>query len=225
MISVAAQPFPYDFPPDRVALIIIDMQRDLIEPGGFGESLGNDVRRLQKAVRPTKLLLDLFRRQRWPVIHTREGHTADLLDCPPAKRTRGSPTRRIGDSGPMGRVLVRGEPGHAIIPSLTPIAGEIVIDKPGKGAFYATPLGDELTQRKITHLVFAGVTTEVSVQTTMREANDRGYSCLLIEDATESYIPEFKTVTVAMIRAQGAIVGWTTPLAAFQAAVTAEVAA
>jgi nicotinamidase-related amidase len=225
MITVAAEPFAYSFPHDRVALIVIDMQRDFIEVGGFGESLGNDVRRLQKAVRPTKLLIDLFRRQRWPVIHTREGHAPDLSDCPPAKRDRGSPALRIGDQGPMGRVLIRGEPGHAIVPALAPIAGELVIDKPGKGAFYATKLGEALTQRGVTHLVLAGVTTEVCVQTTMREANDRGYECLLISDATESYFPEFKAATLAMIGAQGAIVGWTAPFAALQAAVSAAMAA
>jgi nicotinamidase-related amidase len=225
MISVAAQPFPYDFPPDKVALLILDMQRDFIEHGGFGESLGNDVRRLQKVVKPAKLLLDLFRRQHWPVIYTREGHAPDLSDCPPAKRQRGSPTLRIGDVGTMGRILIRGEPGNAIIPALAPAAGEIVIDKPGKGAFYATPLSDELARREITHLVIAGVTTDAGVQTTLREANDRGYACLLIEDATETYFPEFKAATLAMIRSQGAIAGWTAPLAAFQAAVVAEVAA
>ncbi len=225
MITVAAEPFAYSFSPDRVALIVIDMQRDFIEAGGFGESLGNDVRRLQKAVKPTKLLIDLFRRNRWPVIHTREGHAADLSDCPPAKRERGNPALRIGDDGPMGRVLIHGEAGHAIVPSLAPIPGELVIDKPGKGAFYATPLEAELKKRGITHLVFAGVTTEVCVQTTMREANDRGYQCLLVDDATESYFPEFKAATLAMIRAQGAIVGWTAPLAALQAAVMAAMAA
>ncbi len=143
------------------------------------------------------------------IVHTRESHRADLSDCPPAKRERGNPRLRIGDAGPMGRILVRGEPGNDIVPSLAPLPGEIVIDKPGKGAFYATYLGDILRGRNITHLVVAGVTTEVCVQSTMREANDRGYNCLLIEDATESYFPEFKLATIAMIRAQGAIIGWT----------------
>ena len=225
MITVDAQPFAYAFLPDKVALIVIDMQRDFIEEGGFGETLGNDVTRLQAIVPTVEKLIELFRREGWFVVHTREGHKPDLSDCPKAKRERGNPTLRIGDSGPMGRILIHGEDGHDIIPSLKPIEGELLIDKPGKGSFYATPLGMELAERGITHLVFAGVTTEVCVQTTMREANDRGYSCLLIEDATESYFPEFKAATLAMIRAQGGIVGWTAPLAALEDAVAAEAAA
>ncbi len=225
MISVAAKPFAYSFPPDGVALIVIDMQRDFVEPGGFGATLGNDVTRLQAIVPTVGRLIRLFRNAGWPVIHTREGHKADLSDCPPAKRLRGNPTLRIGDAGPMGRILIHGEPGHGIVAKLAPLPGELVIDKPGKGSFYATPLGDTLKARKITHLVVAGVTTEVCVQTTMREANDRGYECLLIEDATESYFPEFKTATLAMITAQGGIVGSTAPLSALEAAVAEAVAA
>ncbi len=174
--------------------------------------------RLQAIVPTVERLIALFRRRGWPVIHTREGHKPDLSDLPPAKRDRGNPSLRIGDEGPMGRILIHGEPGHGIVDALKPIAGELVIDKPGKGSFYATPLGDELTARGITHLVIAGVTTEVCVQTTMREANDRGFACLLIEDATESYFAEFKAATLDMIRAQGGIVGWTAPLAALEAA-------
>jgi len=219
MITVAAEPFAYSFPPDGVALIVIDMQRDFVEPGGFGETLGNDVMRLQAIVPTVGRLIGLFRAVGCPVIHTREGHKADLSDCPPAKRLRGNPTLRIGDAGPMGRVLIHGEPGHGIVPELAPLPGEIVIDKPGKGSFYATALGDILKQKKITHLVIAGVTTEVCVQTTMREANDRGYECLLVSDATESYFPEFKASTLAMITAQGGIVGSVAPLAALEAAV------
>lgn len=219
MITVPAEPFPYTLPPERTALIVIDMQRDFVEPGGFGESLGNDVDRLAAIVPTVKGLLDLFRRRGWTIVHTRESHSADLADCPPAKRNRGAPTLRIGDEGPMGRILVRGEPGNDILDALAPLPGEIVLDKPGKGAFYATALGDILRLKGVTHLVFAGVTTEVCVQTTMREANDRGYECLLVEDATESYFPDFKAATLAMIRAQGAIVGWTTDLARLEAAV------
>ena len=222
MITVSAEPFPFTLPPDKVALIVIDMQRDFVEPGGFGETLGNDVTRLQAIVPTVRKLIELFRQNGWPVIHTREGHRPDLSDCPPAKRGRGAPSLRIGDHGPMGRILIHGEPGHGIVEELAPAAGEIVIDKPGKGAFYATSLGDELAQLGATHLVVAGVTTEVCVQTTMREANDRGFDCLLIEDATESYFPAFKDATLAMIRAQGGIVGWTAPLAALKAAVAAE---
>lgn len=219
MITVDAQPFPYAFPPEKTALVVIDMQRDFIEPGGFGETLGNDVSLLAAIVPTTAKLIGLFRDNGWTIIHTRESHSADLADCPPAKRTRGNPSLRIGDDGPMGRILVRGEPGNDIIDALAPLPGEIVIDKPGKGAFYATALGDILRLKGITHLVFAGVTTEVCVQTTMREANDRGYDCLLIEDATESYFPAFKAAAIEMIRAQGGIVGWTTPFAELEKAV------
>ena len=151
------------------------------------------------------------------VVHTREGHRPDLADCPPAKRRRGAPALRIGDAGPMGRILVDGEPGNDIVPVLAPLAGETVIVKPGKGAFWATPLDEILRVAGITHLLVAGVTTEVCVQTTMREANDRGYECLLVEDATESYFPEFKQATLEMVRAQGGIVGWTAPFAAVRA--------
>ncbi|WP_109478889.1 cysteine hydrolase [Paraburkholderia sp. C35] len=211
--TVRAQPSPFTFEPAHTALVVIDMQRDFIEPGGFGEALGNDVSLLAGIVPDVAKLLSFAREQGWHVVHTRESHAPDLSDCPPAKRLRGKPNARIGDVGPMGRILVRGEPGNAIVDELAPIAGEIVIDKPGKGAFYATRLGEELAMRSVTHLVFAGVTTEVCVQTTMREANDRGYECLLIEDATASYIPAFKTATIEMIRSQGGIVGWTAMLA------------
>lgn len=222
MITVEAHPFAFAFDPASVALIVIDMQRDFIEPGGFGETLGNDVSHLQRAIRPTADLLALFRQEGWPVIHTREDHLPDLSDCPPAKRERGSPSLRIGDPGPMGRILVRGEPGADIVPACAPTDGEIVIDKPGKGAFHATDLGGVLAKLGVRSLVFAGVTTEVCVQTTMREANDRGFECLLIEEATESYFPEFKAATLEMIRAQGAIVGWTAPLAALEHALERE---
>ncbi len=225
MITVSALPFDMSFDPATVALIVIDMQRDFIEPGGFGETLGNDVSLLAPAVEATAGLLALFRDQGWPVIHTREAHRPDLSDCPEAKRTRGAPALRIGDAGPMGRILVRGEPGCQIVPSCAPVEGETVIDKPGKGAFYATELPSILADLGTRTLVFAGVTTEVCVQTTMREANDRGFECLLIEDATESYFPAFKAATLEMIRAQGAIVGWTAPLSALTHAVTGETAA
>jgi nicotinamidase-related amidase len=208
-----AQPAPFSFDPRTTALVVIDMQRDFIEPGGFGAALGNDVSLLASIVPTVAALVAYAREHGWLIVHTRESHAPDLSDCPPAKRLRGAPNARIGDVGPMGRILVRGEPGNAIVADLTPLAGEIVIDKPGKGAFYATRLGEELALRSITHLVFAGVTTEVCVQTTMREANDRGYECLLIEDATASYFPAFKEATLAMIRSQGGIVGWTARLA------------
>ena len=209
LMELAAQPFPYRFNLRHTGLLIIDMQRDFIEPGGFGASLGNDVTRLQAIVPTVGRVLEAWRRAGGHVLHTREGHLPDLSDCPPAKRLRGQPRLRIGDQGPMGRILVRGEPGHAIVPELAPRAGEAVIDKPGKGAFHATGLQDELARRGLTHLVLMGVTTEVCVQTTMREANDRGHECLLMEDGTESYFPQFKQAALEMIRAQGAIVGWT----------------
>ncbi len=213
MTTLAATPFAYDFEPKHTALVIIDMQRDFVEPGGFGASLGNDVTRLQAIIPTVRRVLDAWRAVDGLVVHTRESHLPDLSDCPPAKRLRGSPTLRIGDTGPMGRVLVRGEPGNDIVPQLAPIDGEIVIDKPGKGAFHDTGLHETLQDFGVTHLVFMGVTTEVCVQTSMREANDRGYDCLLVEDGTESYFPEFKAATLAMLTAQGAIVGWSAPAA------------
>ncbi|MBN9548259.1 MAG: cysteine hydrolase [Alphaproteobacteria bacterium] len=209
MAEIDALPFAFAFRPQTTALIVIDMQRDFAEPGGFGASLGNDVSRVTAIVPTVKRLIEGFRAAGLPVIHTMECHRPDLSDLPPAKRDRGNPSIRIGDAGPMGRVLIAGEPGTAILDEVAPLPGEIVIEKPGKGAFYATGLGDDLKRLGARQLVFAGVTTEVCVQTTMREANDRGYECLVAEDATESYFPEFKAAALAMIRAQGAIVGWT----------------
>jgi nicotinamidase-related amidase len=194
------------------------MQRDFIEPGGFGETLGNDVALLEAIVPATRSVLDAWRRAGGWVVHTREAHLPDLSDCPPAKRDRGHPTLRIGDEGPMGRILVRGEPGSQIIDALAPLEGELVVDKPGKGMFHATCLHEALQQRGVTHLLFGGVTTEVCVQTSMREANDRGYEGLLLEDCTESYFPAFKAATLEMIRAQGGIVGWTSSSAALMSA-------
>ncbi len=216
--KVHAQPFDFGFNVRHTALLIIDMQRDFIEPGGFGASLGNDVSLLQAIVPTVQAVLRAWRDAGGWVVHTREGHKPDLSDCPPAKLNRGAPSLRIGDGGPMGRILIQGEPGHAIMPELAPIEGELVIDKPGKGAFYNTPLGEALLAREVTHLIIMGVTTEVCVQTTMREANDRGFDCLLIEDGTESYFPAFKAAALEMIRAQGAIVGWTAPSEALLAA-------
>jgi len=215
--EIAARPYAYSFEPATTALVVIDMQRDFIERGGFGEALGNDVSRLAAIVPTVRELLAWARAHGIRVVHTREGHRPDLADCPPAKRQRGRPSLRIGDAGPMGRILVDGQPGNDIVPVLAPRPGETVIVKPGKGAFYATKLDVLLRSQRITHLILGGVTTEVCVQTTMREANDRGYDCLLVEDATESYFPEFKQATLAMVHAQGGIVGWTTPFAAVRA--------
>jgi biuret amidohydrolase len=214
----AANPFSYEFELKNAALVLIDMQRDFIEPGGFGETLGNDVSLLEAIVPATRAALQAWRNSGGLVVHTREAHKPDLSDCPPAKRNRGNPVLRIGDEGPMGRILVAGEPGNQTIDALAPVEGEIVIDKPGKGAFYATGLHELLQARGITHLLFGGVTTEVCVQTSMREANDRGYDCLLLEDCTESYFPAFKAATLDMVRAQGGIVGWTAPSTALLAA-------
>lgn len=210
MIQIPAQPYEYEIPDLRqVALIIIDMQRDFLEAGGFGEALGNDVSQLQSIIPQIQSLLTTFRALQLPIFQTVEGHKPDLSDCPPSKQKRGNSELKIGDQGPMGRILILGEEGNDIIPELQPLPEEIIISKPGKGAFYNTPLESHLQAQKITHLLITGVTTEVCVQTTMREANDRGYECLLVEDATASYFPEFKQATIEMVRAQGGIVGWT----------------
>jgi len=210
MAEIAASPYSF-FCDRQTALVVIDMQRDFLEPGGFGAALGNDVTPLQTIVPAVRRLLDAFRARRLPIIHTKEGHAPDLNDCPPAKRARGRGGLRIGDHGPMGRVLVLGEPGNDFVPELAPRKDELVISKPGKGAFWRTSLNEMLRQRGIGRLIITGVTTEVCVQTTMREANDRGYDCLLVEDATESYFPRFKAATLEMITAQDGIVGWTAP--------------
>ena len=195
---------------DHVALIIIDMQRDFLEPGGFGETLGNNVALLKAVVPPLRSVLEAARQTKMLVIHTREGHRPDLSDAPRHKVERGEPSMRIGAPGPMGRILVRGEPGHDIIPELYPAPGEPVIDKPGKGAFYQTDLELMLKNREIDTLLVCGVTTEVCVNTTVREANDRGFRCIVIGDCCASYFPEFHAAGLAMIKAQGGIFGWVT---------------
>jgi nicotinamidase-related amidase len=188
--------------------VVIDMQRDFVDPGGFGEALGNDVSHLAAAIEPCRAVLAAARRCGLLVIHTREGHRADLSDVPPVKMERGAPKLRIGAAGPMGRILVRGEPGHDIIDVLYPVRGEPVIDKPGKGAFYATELQLVLCNRGIENLLVCGVTTEVCVNTTVREANDRGYRCVVLGDCCASYFPHFHAAGLAMIKAQGGIFGW-----------------
>jgi nicotinamidase-related amidase len=207
-LSIEAKPYPYAFDPSATALIVIDMQRDFLEPGGFGESLGNDVSQLRRTIAPLRALLAAWREAGLPVVHTREGHLADLSDCPPSKLARGVPSMRIGDPGPRGRILIRGEEGHGIVDELAPAAGEPVVDKPGKGAFYATDLGELLAAKGIRSLVVTGVTTEVCVHTTVREANDRGYECLVLSDCVGSYFPEFQRVALDMVAAQGGIFGW-----------------
>jgi nicotinamidase-related amidase len=213
-IEVPAEPSPFRLIAGQTALIVIDMQRDFLLPGGFGESLGNDVAQLLKVVPPLADLIAAARNAGVMVIHTREGHEPDLSDCPPAKLNRGAPSKRIGDDGKYGRILIRGEYGHDIVDELAPIDGEVVIDKPGKGAFYATELQDILTEAGITQLLVTGVTTEVCVHTTTREANDRGYECLVVSDCVGSYFPEFQRVGLDMIKAQGGIFGWIADTAA-----------
>jgi biuret amidohydrolase len=209
MLRIEAEPYEFSFEWPSSMLVVIDMQRDFIEPGGFGQSLGNDISRLSGIIPACQRVLQAWRQQNGLILHTREAHLSDLSDCPPAKRLRGQPSLKIGDMGPMGRILVAGEPGADIIPELYPKADEWVIDKPGKGMFYRTGLHERLQTLGISHLIFMGVTTEVCVQTSMREANDRGYECLLLEDCTESYFASFKQATIDMIKAQGGIVGWT----------------
>ena len=209
-ITIQAEPSTLVTTLERTAAIIIDMQRDFLEPGGFGESLGNDVSLLQRAVAPCKALLAALRARGVFVVHTREGHLPDLSDAPRSKVERGEPSKRIGDVGPMGRILIRGEPGHDIIEELAPLAGEPVIDKPGKGAFYATNLASVLRGRGIDTLLVCGVTTEVCVHTSVREANDRGYRCLVVGDCCGSYFPEFHEVGLRMVSAQAGIFGWVT---------------
>jgi nicotinamidase-related amidase len=217
-LSVTAEPYAFTFDPERTALIVIDMQRDFVEPGGFGETLGNDVSLLQAVIPPLRVTLQATREAGIAVIHTREGHVPDLSDCPPAKLSRGDPAMRIGDPGPRGRILVRGEYGHDIVDDLAPLPGELVIDKPGKGSFYATALQSVLQAAGITSLIVTGVTTEVCVHTTVREANDRGYECLVLSDCTGSYFPEFQRAGLAMIAAQGGIFGWVAPSSSYLAA-------
>jgi nicotinamidase-related amidase len=220
--TIAAEPGPIDLDWTTTALLIIDMQRDFMEPGGFGETLGNDVSQLARAVKPIAALLAAARDSGMLVVHTREGHLPDMSDAPPAKVERGAPSLRIGDPGPMGRILIRGEAGHDIIPELYPLDGEIVIDKPGKGAFYATELTDVLQKYGIENLLVCGVTTEVCVNTTVREANDRGYRCVVLADGCASYFPEFHEMGLKMIKAQGGIFGWVADSAAVLKAMTLE---
>jgi len=207
-MKIDAEPYPLEFDPARTALLMIDMQRDFVEAGGFGEMLGNDVSLLRSTIEPCKRVLEAARSAGISVIHTREGHRPDLTDAPPSKLARGKLDVGIGADGPMGRVLVRGEHGHDIIPELYPQGDEPVVDKPGKGAFYETDLHLILQNRSIATLIVCGVTTEVCVHTTVREANDRGYECVVLSDCVGSYFPEFQRVALEMIKAQGGIFGW-----------------
>jgi biuret amidohydrolase len=218
MAQVNAEPYEFEFDPRTTALVMIDFQRDFVDPGGFGEALGNDVSLVRRAVAPARRVLERARAAGMLVVHTREGHRPDLADCPPAKRVRGRLEAGIGDPGPMGRILVRGEPGHDIVEELAPEPGEPVVDKPGKGAFHATDLHAILANRNIARLVVCGVTTEVCVSSTVREANDRGYDCLVLADCVASYFPEFHAAALAMVKAQGGIFGWVSDSSRFLAA-------
>jgi len=218
MPTVHARPYDFPFEPAHTAVLMIDMQRDFLEPGGFGAMLGNDVSLVRPIVPACARLLALARAKGMAVIHTQEAHDAQLADCPPSKRARGALSCGIGDPGPLGRVLVAGEPGAGFVPELQPQPGDIVLRKPGKGAFHATSLDAILHAQGITHLLIGGVTTEVCVQSTMREANDRGYECLLVTDCAASYFPQFHAAVVEMVVAQGGIVGWAAPLAEIESA-------
>jgi len=205
--QVEAKPFVFDFDLEKTALVIIDMQRDFCEVGGFGEALGNDITPTKSIIPTVRKVLDAARASKMFIIHTREGHRPDLSDVPKAKKVRFS---SIGEIGPMGRILIRGEYGHDIVDELKPLQGEVVIDKPGKGAFYETDLHSILQNKNIESLIFCGVTTHVCVHTTIREANDRGYECLMLEDGTAAFDPKDQEAAIRMINQQGGIFGWTT---------------
>jgi len=214
MIVSDAKPGPFEIRIGSCALVIIDLQIDFMEAGGWAEAIGLDISLLAPVVPVIAELLGCFRRLDLPVIYTREGYRPDLADCPPAKRGRYAP--RVGDQGPRGRYMITGEPCNDIIAALQPREGELVIDKPGAGAFYATLLDQILRLRGVSQLFVAGVTADVCVNTTIREANDRGYECVLIEDATASYDAGFTRAIIDMLRI--GVAGYTAPSAAVLAA-------
>jgi nicotinamidase-related amidase len=209
-VRIEAQPFAVQWDPARTALVVIDMQKDFLYPGGYGDFLGNDVTLLQRTIAPIQALLAAARGLGMTVIHTREGHLPDLSDCPPTKLTRWPSGSRIGDMGPMGRILIRGEEGHGIIDEVAPVAGETVIDKPGKDAFYATDLEAQLRAQGIENLLVTGVTTDVCCSATTIAANDRGFNAMVVADGVASYSPERHAAVLAVIAAQGGIFGWVT---------------
>ncbi|MEZ5231999.1 MAG: isochorismatase family cysteine hydrolase [Acidimicrobiales bacterium] len=210
IVDANPYPWPYDGPidPARTALVCIDWQVDFCGPGGYVDRMGYDLNLTRSGLEPTARVLAAARAEGWTVVHTREGHRPDLSDCPPNKLWRSKRIGAgIGDAGPCGRILVRGEPGWEIVPEVAPIDGELVVDKPGKGSFYATDLDLLLRTRGITHLVFTGITTDVCVHTTMRDANDRGYECLLLSDCTGATDVGNYKAALHMVTMQGGVFG------------------
>jgi nicotinamidase-related amidase len=206
---IHAKPYAYPYTPASTALLIIDMQNDFCTAGGFGELLGNDIAATRAIIPTVQQVLAAARAKGMLVVHTREGHSPDLRDCPPSKLARSRKQGAgIGDVGPMGRILIRGEQGHEIVPELMPISREIVIDKPGKGAFYNTKLDERLQSHGVTHLVVCGVTTHVCVSSTVREANDRDYQCVVLRDGTAAFDKNDHEAALRMIHQQGGIFGW-----------------
>ncbi len=210
MLTLFADPAPVQLDLAATALIVIDMQKDFLYPDGYGALLGNDVSLLQRTIAPIQRVLAAARARDMLIIHTREGHLPDLSDCPPTKLTRWPSGNRIGDPGPMGRILVQGEPGHDIIAEVAPLSGEPVIDKPGKNAFYATELEPMLRERGVVNLLIAGVTTDVCCNATAIAANDRGFNAIMLADCMASYSPARHAATLETIKAQGGIFGWVT---------------
>jgi biuret amidohydrolase len=209
-VVIEAEPFAVEVSLAETAVIVIDMQKDFLCRGGYGELLGNDPDRLRAAIGPIQKLLGAARALGLPVIHTREGHLPDLSDCPPTKLTRWPAGRRIGDPGPMGRILIQGEAGHAIVEEVAPLENEVVLDKPGKNAFYKTGLDALLRKRGIKNLLVAGVTTDVCCSTTIHGANDRGFNAIALSDGMASYSPDRHSAALDIIKAQGGIFGWVT---------------
>lgn len=200
---------PHDFPldPAATALLMIDMQRDFLDEGGFGDRMGYDISLLRKTIAPNRQILEASRKAGLLIIHTREGFRPDLTDASPSKLNRSFENVGLGSEGPLGRALIRGEDGHDIIAELYPLPHEPIIDKPGHGAFFATELDLILRNHDIKRLIICGVTTENCVHSTAREAKDRGYECLILEDCVASYVPEFQRVGIDMFRSQGGLLG------------------